>query len=31
MRGIHDWAIMVSCPEKHKERVRKATERAIFR
>jgi HD superfamily phosphohydrolase len=30
-RGVHDWAIMVSCPERHKDKVHKATERAIFR
>ncbi|MCE5296259.1 MAG: HD domain-containing protein [Euryarchaeota archaeon] len=29
-RGVNDWAVLVSCPEKHKERVRKATERCIF-
>jgi HD superfamily phosphohydrolase len=29
-RGVHDWAVMVSCPERHKERVRKATERMLF-
>jgi len=29
-RGVNDWAVLVSCPEKYKERVRKATERCIF-
>jgi HD superfamily phosphohydrolase len=29
-RGVHDWAVMVSAPERHRERVRKATERVLF-
>ncbi|QLH74215.1 MAG: HD domain-containing protein [Methanomassiliicoccales archaeon] len=29
-RGVNDWAVLVSCPEKHKERVRRSTERCIF-
>jgi len=28
-RGVHDWAVMVSCPEKHVERVGKAAARMI--
>jgi len=29
-RGVHDWAVMVSAPERYRERVRKATERVLF-
>ncbi|MFA5312450.1 MAG: HD domain-containing protein [Methanomassiliicoccales archaeon] len=29
-RGVNEWAVLVSCPEEFKERVRKATERCIF-
>ncbi len=29
-RGVHDWAVMVSAPERYRDRVRKATERVLF-
>lgn len=28
-RGVHDWAVMVSCPERHVERVEKAAIRTL--
>jgi HD superfamily phosphohydrolase len=28
-RGVHDWAVMVSCPERHVERVEKAAMRTL--
>ncbi len=30
MRGITDWAIMVCCPEEHKEKVAKYAEKILF-
>jgi hypothetical protein len=28
-RGVHDWAVMVSCPERHVEKVEKAANRTL--
>ncbi|MBP8685634.1 MAG: HD domain-containing protein, partial [Methanomassiliicoccales archaeon] len=28
-RGVHDWAVMVACPEKYVERVERAASRTL--